>query len=137
MNYTSPKEVKSPKISISNLEPIIDGGEWKHSVALLDWEKKPRVAMRWNGGKGEDGKIHPGNPQSRGLPTWFVIPEEFDIAILGVLKMQGGIGDVEEEAINRFLSKKGVPDLSPQKNPAYLEKAIIQVITKLKEQGKI
>lgn len=145
MNYTSPREVKSPKISISNLEPIIDKGEWEYSVAVLDWEKKPRLAMRWNGGKGEDGKIHPGNPQSRGLPTWFVLPDEFDIEILSALKPRGGLGggeiniDTAEEAVDSFLSKKNVHELTSKKNSDNLglEETIIKIITNLKAQGKI
>ena len=39
------------------------------------------LAMRWNGT--DDNVI--GNPQSRGLPTWFIVPREFRLAVLDEL----------------------------------------------------
>ena len=90
MSYIQPHEVVSPKRSISNLVPVCDKGEGEHgfSVVVLDWEQQTRVAVRWN-----DRKPSPGNPQSRGLPTWFVMPRVFDVPILEtllLLKMLGG-----------------------------------------------
>ena len=38
--------------------------------------------MRWNGDN-DDNPI--GNPQSRGLPTWFIVPDNYVEAILGTL----------------------------------------------------
>ncbi|MGO9177569.1 MAG: hypothetical protein ACLQED_15765 [Desulfobaccales bacterium] len=143
MNYTNPREVKSPKVSISNLEPIIDKGEWRYSVALLDWEREPRVAMRWNGGT-EEGRIHPGNPQSRGLPTWFVLSEDYDVAILSEALKQGlGGGDIDvdaaKEAVQEALSKRNASKMSSQEaaDNAGLETTIIDIITRLKAEGKI
>ena len=34
------------------------------------------LAIRWNGG---EGKL--GNPQSRGLPTWFILPTDLKDAV--------------------------------------------------------
>lgn len=137
--YVPPIEVTSPKVSISNLKPIIDRGEWKYSVALLDWDRQPSVGIRWNGGT-ENGKIHPGNPQSRGLPTWFILPEGLDIPILIELKKTGGLGgpniESAEQALEEFLSRRGAAELAAKQNST-LEDTVTQIILNLKAQGKI
>jgi hypothetical protein len=40
------------------------------AVALGYWEGKETLAIRWNG----DDENPVGTPQSRGLPTWFILP---------------------------------------------------------------
>jgi hypothetical protein len=74
----NPNTVLSPKQSVSNLCVIFDGGlynvndPWSGmSVAQLLWEGSPAVGIRWNGVLGENV----GQPQSRGLPTWFILPD--------------------------------------------------------------
>lgn len=38
----------------------------------MTWDKQVgRIGVRWNGGEGEGV----GNPQSRGVATWFILPE--------------------------------------------------------------
>jgi len=60
-----------------------DGGPGGCALALGRWENDPVLAMRWNG----DNDTNPiGNPQSRGLPTWFIIPEAYQEPILGTLR---------------------------------------------------
>ena len=83
MGYMDPHDVLSPQQSLSNLRPITDTGEWGYSVALLNWEREPSIGVRWNGGM-EDGakKPTPGSPQSRGLPTWYILPPPFELAVL-------------------------------------------------------
>lgn len=50
---------------------VLDPGvEYGCAVCVGRWEGEPRIGMRWNGGK--DNPI--GNPQSRGIPTWFMLP---------------------------------------------------------------
>jgi hypothetical protein len=74
-----PKTVLSPKASVRDLNVIFDGGLWDDanprwsgwSLASLTWDGSPAVGVRWNGQVG-DGV---GNPQSRGLPTWFILPD--------------------------------------------------------------
>jgi hypothetical protein len=75
-----PRTVLSPKASIRNLNVIFDGGSWDDanprwsgwSVATMEWDSSPgAIGVRWNGEVGEGV----GNPQSRGLPTWFILPE--------------------------------------------------------------
>lgn len=82
-------------------EILLEGEEGSFSIALGTWDKQPCLAMRWNGN--EEQRI--GNPQSRGLPTWFVIPNEFRDVILDVLRKQ----DIDSSKIayaHSFLSEQ-------------------------------
>lgn len=110
MPYVNPRHVVSPKKSISNLIPIYDGGVYENnreekgwSVAIMYWDQRPAVGIRWNGEEGS-----PGNPQSRGLPTWFILPEALTLPVLKALTDQGliGGGDIEklsaEKAVKTF-----------------------------------
>lgn len=143
MKYIDPHHVDSPKNSVSSLFPVYDGGEWNISVTLIKWDGEDRVAMRWNGGteKGST-KPTPGNPQSRGLPTWFVIDPVFDLAILKTLielKLIGG-GTIDKQK-----AEKAVHDaiaICQTKNSLNtseedLEKKILEIINKLKFKGRI
>lgn len=72
--YTPPEKVTSPKLRWALID-VLDNGSGKAiapgvSIALGRWDHEPRLAMRWNGN--EDNPL--GNPQSRGLPTWFILP---------------------------------------------------------------
>ena len=64
-----PKTVLSPKNAVSHLEIIYDEGKGSWSFCHLEWYNEPKFGIRWNG---ENGK--PGSPQSRGIPTWFILP---------------------------------------------------------------
>lgn len=72
MSYTHPGTVISPKHRVDDLHVIYDGGPDNWSLAQLKWDQKEALGIRWNGGEKESV----GNPQSRGLPTWFILPEE-------------------------------------------------------------
>jgi len=77
--YRNPRDVISPKRHVSNVQVIYDGGERHCAVARLDWDGKPGVGIRWNG----NAKDQPlGNPQSRGHPFWFLMPDEFSDLVL-------------------------------------------------------
>jgi hypothetical protein len=77
--HIDPRTVLSPRNSVRNVNVIFDGGLWDDdnprwsgwSVAELIWDGNPAVGVRWNGILGENV----GSPQSRGLPTWFIMPE--------------------------------------------------------------
>jgi hypothetical protein len=86
MNYTDPRTVLSPRGAIKELEVIHDGGEHKWSLARMKWDNKPVMGMRWNGGS-QNGIPSIGNPQSRGRPTWFVLPNEVGNLIESNLKL--------------------------------------------------
>lgn len=71
--YVPPDKVSSPKRFWKLLTVLDVGSENTGSVALGRWEDKPVLAMRWNG-----SGVNPlGNPQSRGLATWFIIPDDY------------------------------------------------------------
>ena len=76
MNYTNPNMVRSPKNMIRNLNVIYDGGENSWSLASLNWDDTPSLGIRWNG-----NEENVGTPQSRGIPTWFILPEELHAEI--------------------------------------------------------
>jgi hypothetical protein len=71
--YTQPGQVSSPKRHWKLLTVLEAGSEGTGSVALGRWDDQPVLAMRWNGNA--DNPI--GNPQSRGLATWFIIPDNY------------------------------------------------------------
>jgi hypothetical protein len=77
MAYIDPKTVHSPRANWSLIEVLTDKGAGDVSLALGTWVSDGEapgkaLAMRWNGNEGDNGV---GHPQSRGLPTWFIIPE--------------------------------------------------------------
>jgi hypothetical protein len=73
-----PEDVHSPKQRWSLIKVLHDGGPGNYSVALGKWDNEPVLGMRWNGT--EESPI--GNPQSRGLPTWFIVPDNYQDSIL-------------------------------------------------------
>jgi hypothetical protein len=81
MGYIDPRTVLSPKNSVSDVEIIFNTGPTSNSwsVARLRWDGEPAVGIRWNGG--EEGGTK-GNPQSRGNPTWFIVPVELAERVL-------------------------------------------------------
>jgi hypothetical protein len=79
--YTPPTLVISPKIHWNLITVLEDGGPSRPSLAVGRWDNNPVLALRWNG----NDENPTGNPQSRGLATWFVIPDGFVEAILSTL----------------------------------------------------
>jgi hypothetical protein len=74
MPYIDPRMVLSPKGRVDNLRVIHDGKEGSFAVAKMNWDGNPAVGVRWNGG--DTGKFEGlGNPQSRGIATWFILPD--------------------------------------------------------------
>ena len=111
MNYNEPKDVITPQTAVTNLYPIFDGGPWDYSLALMDWEGEPALGIRWNGGTEAKSvgkqKIHPGNPQSRGYSTWFIVPKPFVIPILKKALSQGlGGGSINKKQAEKFVRDK-------------------------------
>jgi len=76
--YTPPNEVVSPKKRWGLIAVLDEGTEGTSALAIGRWDGDVVLAMRWNG----DGANRNGNPQSRGLPTWFIVPEKFYDGIL-------------------------------------------------------
>ena len=74
MAYIDPQMVQSPKDRVGDLTVVLDGKEGQFSIARMTWDGNPAIGVRWNGG--DSGKFQGlGNPQSRGIATWFILPE--------------------------------------------------------------
>jgi hypothetical protein len=74
MAYVHPETVLSPRSKVGRIiEIIYDAGPVASSwaAAIIEFDGERRLALRWNG----DDTSHKGNPQSRGQPTWFTVPE--------------------------------------------------------------
>jgi len=82
MTYIPPEEVTSPQRHWHLIKVLNDKGEGDSALALGRWDNKGVLAVRWNGG----GDTPVGNPQSRGLPTWFILPDEYSEAVISILR---------------------------------------------------
>ena len=87
MAYVKPGDVHAPKQHWQLFHVLFDGGAEDNpkalenttvSLAIGRWDDHPVLAMRWNGTS--DNPI--GHPQSRGLPTWFILPDQHVQSIL-------------------------------------------------------
>lgn len=78
MSYVDPETVISPKDSWELTKVITNTRQGGWSAAEGKWCGERRLGLRWNGADSEDGV---GNPQSRGHPTWFLVPSELEYAI--------------------------------------------------------
>lgn len=110
--YVRPADVHAPKRYWSLVQVLFDGGEGDSSLAIGRWENNPVLAMRWNG----TTESPLGNPQSRGLPTWFIVPEQHRKQILET--EQYSLSDQKILFARNFLEFKRVYFLSPCPNPA-------------------
>ena len=72
--YTHPALVTSPRNKIADLRVLHDGGPGEWSLAAMTWDGEEVFGIRWNGDS-TNGGSNLGNPQSRGIPTWFVLPK--------------------------------------------------------------
>lgn len=107
--YVKPGDVHAPKRHWQLFHVVFDGGDKGHpraqknsavSLAIGRWDGRPVLAIRWNGTK--DNPL--GNPQSRGLPTWFIIPDQYVQAILAVM----GFSDSKLRFVYDFLELRRV-----------------------------
>lgn len=98
--YYYPSQVTSPRDCVSNVVTVFDGGIGANpfSIALVTWNGDVRTGMRWNvtlrewddTNKGSGSIMSVGEPNSRGYPTWFILPNE----LLG--QMLSGKGEIAE-----------------------------------------
>jgi hypothetical protein len=93
---TDPRTVVSPKNKWTLFTVLFIGKKKKDgwSLALGQWEGHACLAIRWNGDKNNPK----GNPCSRGVPTWFVVPGALESALLGS-------ADIKIPADKRALAK--------------------------------
>lgn len=85
MTYHPPESVDSPRGRWRLMKVLWNSGDGGAALALGLWDGEPCLAMRWNGQSRTSGV---GSPQSRGLPTWFILPNEFKDAILSAPVIQ-------------------------------------------------
>ena len=83
MSYMDPNMVRSPKSRLDKVEVVFDGGENQWSLAEIVWDKAETLGIRWNG-----NAENVGTPQSRGLATWFVLPQELHKTIRATVEEQ-------------------------------------------------
>jgi hypothetical protein len=110
MSYIPPNAVTSPRRHFTLITVLEDGrtgdnptGEGNVSVALGRWRsadgaEEPILGVRWNG----DDANPIGNPQSRGLPTWFVVPRHLRRSILEHLVLSDAKEALVLEAFDDF-----------------------------------
>lgn len=106
MAYLDPRMVLSPKGKVSDLNVIVDGKAGQYSIALMKWENKDAVGVRWNG---HDNSI--GNPQSRGVATWFVLPSEVAIPFLKEKLKDQQISTMVQDSIEEYLASNNYATL--------------------------
>ena len=70
VKYVPPEQVTSPRRHWTLLLVLDPGDEGEIALCVGRWDNEPRLGMRWNGW--EENLL--GNPQSRGVATWFLIP---------------------------------------------------------------
>ena len=105
--YYNPSQVTSPKDCISNVVPVFDGGIGANpfSIALVTWDGEVRIGMRWNitlrewddANKVSGSIISVGEPNSRGYPTWFILPK---VLLEQMLSGKGEIAEAVREALD-------------------------------------
>jgi hypothetical protein len=78
MPYVDPATVMSPRKLIRNVDVLYGDETTGWSAAWLDWDGDRVLGIRRNGGDNSGMGV----PQSRGKPTWFVVPQELQQALL-------------------------------------------------------
>ena len=86
MPYADPKTVISPKTIWELEEVLINTGQGGWSAARGWWDGTSVLGIRRNGSDGESGY---GSPQSRGYPTWLIIPDELKSVVEREIKRLG------------------------------------------------
>ena len=103
-----PEKVTAPKQRWHLIKVLRQGtseGPESYSIAVGRWDGNPCVAIRWNAN--EDRPV--GNPHSRGLPTWFILPDRLHTEVLGTLPRS------EREFAAHFFSAPVTADKSKPK----------------------
>ena len=101
MVYLKPAGVISPKASWTLMRVIYDDGEGETALALGTWNGDVRLGIRWNGR--DDNPI--GNPQSRGLPTWFILPSWLHRIVLETVKDYDHVDQAAVRAARTLLAE--------------------------------
>jgi len=93
--YVQPDAATSPRRNWSIIKILEAGTAESMAVALGRWDGEPVIGLRWNGS--EEAPI--GNPQSRGLATWFIIEKgQYTNAIISALPVE------KQKLVREFIS---------------------------------
>jgi len=113
--YHNPATVLSPKNSIEKVEVIFDGGIGKNafSIAKVIWNGKIRIAIRWNITEKEwneplkiNGSVKcVGEPNSRGYPTWFILPDCLLTSLLQENDNKSENGKIIREGVQKAIEE--------------------------------
>jgi hypothetical protein len=71
MAYQNPRYVDAPRTRWRLIDILHNDGDGGAALAIGNWDGAPALAIRWNGSSGDSGV---GSPQSRGIATWFILP---------------------------------------------------------------
>lgn len=83
-SYKKPLFVNSPREHVQVIKILFDGGvDPNFSIAIIKWDGVETIGIRWNISSGEWNDPQKqlgnseciGNPSSRGMSTWFVLPD--------------------------------------------------------------
>lgn len=94
--YKNPRLINSPREHVEVVKVLFDGkDDPNYSIAIIKWDGVETIGIRWNISSSEwdDPKKQSGNyecignPSSRGMSTWFVLPDFFtkDLKETGLL----------------------------------------------------
>jgi hypothetical protein len=114
MSYVEPAAVLSPRSSVRSVDVIYSTNNGGWSVARIGWENSESVGIRWNGSDDAPGI---GSPQSRGNPTWFILPEDLHDVVLAkveelAITAPGGLLDQYREMANDVQHEKEAAEWS-------------------------
>lgn len=111
-----PQDVKSPKDHWTLFDVLVETEDW--SLAVGEWDGQRRLAARWNG----DDERPKGNPVSHGMPTWFMLPNEFIDLLLG-----SSLVPAEKGRLARACLAIGQADQTDGASRVDLEALIVQI----------
>ena len=108
--YIKPQDVKSPREHWVLIDVAVETPQW--SIAVGEWDGRRCLATRWNG-----DDIRPkGNPVSHGMPTWFVLPDEFIVPLLAELATKNLLTEARAGLVRGYL---GLGDAEPLDLPLH------------------
>lgn len=94
--YIPPEDATSPRRSWSITRILIPGGPEDMAIALGKWDGVDVIGLRWNG----TAENPIGNPQSRGLATWFILEAgHYTDAVIEALP------EAERKLVRQFIPK--------------------------------
>ena len=113
-----PQEVRSPRGHWTLIDVLLQAPDW--SLAVGEWDGRRRLAARWNG----DAEHPKGNPVSHGVPTWFMLPDEFIPPLLAA-----GLLSPSKESLARAWLAASVNENAAADTPGFDLDALVAQIT--------